>query len=97
MAANSYAIVERMSLGSHRGVTVDVTFTSPAVGGEDFFASNCGLNLISVLTCEPTYVNAGGHEFGVSWDKTLNKLTCTDAGIEASPASQVVRILVIGK
>lgn len=97
MAANTYAIVERLNLGSHQAVAIDVTFNTPGVGGESFLASDTGLSSILFLISQPTYVAAGAHEYSASWDPVANKLTSLDAGSELALAGITLRILVIGK
>lgn len=95
--ALAITLLERLNLGSHQGVSASADFTAAvAVGGELFAPSDVGLNSISELLYEPTYVAAGAHEYGVSYDRTAGKLTLTDAGAEAS-ATVSVRILVVGK
>ncbi len=97
MGANTYAIVERLNLGSHQGVVVNVTFNTPATGGESFLPGDAGLSSIVALLSEPTYVASGAHEYGVSYDRTNNKLTSTDAGSESALNAVTLRVLAIGK
>lgn len=92
-------IVEKVNLGSVQGVIFDAEFTDNPADGEAFTPALVGLQNISILTVEPSFIESGDHEFSVSYNKPSNKLTLLDAGAEAtgSNADATVRCLAIGR